>query len=232
MYKSLFIDLDDTLWAFSENARDSFMETYDKYGLERYFNSFDHFYEIYKKRNLELWKEYGDKKITKEELNRQRFLYPLQAVGVNDEELAKAYSDNFFQLIPTKSKLMPYAKEALEYLSNRYRLYILSNGFRELQSQKMKSAGIYHYFQKIILSEDIGVHKPYLEIFYFALSATQSELKDSLMIGDSWEADISGAKRAGMHQAYYDILNRKNLEFQPNYHIYSWNYIKNILWIG
>lgn len=88
---------------------------------------------------------------------------------------------------------MPHAKEVLEYLAPKYNLYILSNGFRELQSCKMRSAGVDTYFKKVILSEDIGVLKPRPEIFHFALSATQSELRESLMIGDSWEADIAGA---------------------------------------
>ena len=76
-----FFDLDDTLWAFSFNARDTFEEMYRKYEYDRYFRSFDHFYELYEKRNIELWAEYADGKVTKEELNRQRFLYPLEAVG-------------------------------------------------------------------------------------------------------------------------------------------------------
>lgn len=54
---------------------------YRKYEYDRYFRSFDHFYELYEKRNIELWAEYADGKVTKEELNRQRFLYPLEAVG-------------------------------------------------------------------------------------------------------------------------------------------------------
>lgn len=57
-------------------------------------------------------------------------------------------------------------------------------------------------FQKVILSEDLGVLKPWPAIFNFALSATQSELRESLMIGDSWEADITGAHGVGMHQAF------------------------------
>ena len=72
--------------------------------------------------------------MTKEELNRQRFFYPLQAVGVEDEALAERFSEDFFAIIPTKSGLMPHAKEVLEYLAPQYNLYILSNGFRELQS--------------------------------------------------------------------------------------------------
>ena len=50
-YRNLFFDLDDTIWAFSRNARDTFEEVYRKYSFERYFDSFDHFYAIYQKRN-------------------------------------------------------------------------------------------------------------------------------------------------------------------------------------
>lgn len=62
-YKNLFFDLDDTLWAFSANARDTFEEMYDKYGLGAFFDSFEHFYSLYQQRNTELWIEYGNGRI-------------------------------------------------------------------------------------------------------------------------------------------------------------------------
>ena len=219
MYKNLFFDLDDTLWAFSENARDAFGEVYEAFHFERYFNSFEHFYSIYRERNLQLWADYGDGKITKEQLNEERFIYPLRQVGVDDPQLATDYSALFFRIIPTKEKRMPHAKEVLEYLSTRYRLYILSNGFRELQSRKMQSAGIDGYFRRIILSEDLLINKPHAELFYFALSSTQSELRDSLMIGDSWDADIVGARGVGMHQVFYNVSGRTSFPFTPTYSI-------------
>ena len=228
-YRNLFFDLDDTIWAFSRNAHDTFEEVYCKHMFDRYFDSFEHYYTLYKTRNAELWLEYGEGKITKEELNRQRFFYPLQSVGVNDEDLAERYSKDFFDIIPTKSGLMPHAKEVLEYLAPKYNLYILSNGFRELQSRKMRSAGVGTYFKKVILSEDLGVMKPWPEIFNFALSATQSELRDSLMIGDSWEADITGAHGIGMHQAFYNVTDRTSFPFQPTYHIHSLKELVDLL---
>ena len=218
-YKNIFFDLDDTLWAFSFNARDTFEEMYRKYEYDRYFRSFGHFYELYEKRNIELWAEYADGKVTKEELNRQRFLYPLEAVGEGDAALAKAFSDDFFAVIPTKSRLMPHAQKVLEYLAPKYNLYILSNGFQELQCHKMRSAGIDHYFKKVVLSDDIGVLKPWPEIFHFAMSATQSELRESLMVGDSWENDIKGAQGVGIHQVFYNVTGRTELPFKPTYQI-------------
>lgn len=218
-YKNLFFDLDDTLWAFSYNARDTFEEMYRKYEYDRYFRSFQHFYELYERRNVELWAEYADGKVTKDELNRQRFLYPLEAVGEGNAALAKAFSEDFFAVIPTKSRLMPHAREVLEYLAPKYNLYILSNGFQELQCHKMRSAEIDRYFKKIVLSDDIGVLKPWPEIFHFAMSATQSELRESLMIGDSWDNDITGARGVGMNQVYYNVTGRAEFPFKPTYQI-------------
>ena len=148
---------------------------------------------------------------------------------MEDEALAERFSEDFFAIIPTKSGLMPHAKEVLEYLAPQYNLYILSNGFRELQSRKMRSAGVDRYFKKIILSEDLGVLKPWPEIFHFALSATQSELRESLMIGDSWEADMTGAHGVGMHQAFYNVTERTVFPFQPTYHIHSLKELMNLL---
>lgn len=218
-YKNLFFDLDDTLWAFTQNARDTFEELYDKYCYDRFFHSFQHYYTLYQQHNLELWAAYGRGQLTKDELNRQRFLYPLEAVGAGDAELAKAFTDDFFTLIPTKSGLMPHAREVLEYLHPRYNLYILSNGFQELQCRKMRSAGIDRYFKKVVLSDDIGVLKPRAAIFHFALSATQSQLGESLMIGDSWENDVAGAAGVGMHQVFYDVSGNSPLPFKPTYRI-------------
>ena len=228
-YKNLFFDLDDTLWAFSLNARDTFEEMYQKYDYDRFFRSFQHFYTLYQYRNVELWEEYGRGQVSKEELNRQRFLYPLEAVGARDAALAEAFSDDFFSVIPTKSRLMPHAYEVLEYLAEKYNLYILSNEVRELQTCKMRSAGVDGYFKKVILSEDLGVLKPWPAIFNFALSATQSELRESLMIGDSWEADITGAHGVGMHQAFYNVTERTTFPFLPTYHIHSLKELMDLL---
>ena len=143
--------------------------------------------------------------------------------------MAKIFADNFFAVIPTKEKLVPHALEVLKELSSRYNLYILSNGFKELQYKKMHSSGIDIYFKKVILSDDIGVLKPWPKIFHFALSATQSKVEDSLMIGDSWNNDIVGAKGINMQQVFFDITYRTDLPFQPTYHIHDLRELSAIL---
>ena len=111
---------------------------------------------------------------------------------------------------------MPHAYEVLEYLAGNITSISFPMVSQELQCHKMRSAGIDRFFKKIVLSDDIGILKPWPEIFHFALSATQSEVHDSLMIGDSWENDVIGAKGVGMHQVFYNVTGKEELPFSTD----------------
>lgn len=228
-YKNLFIDLDDTVYDFSAASEESFRETYELLQYGRFFDSFEHYLSIYKPYNLELWRIYGEGKITKEELNKRRYSYPLECVGIHDQELADTFCKEALSRIPTKGPLMPGAIELLEYLRPKYRMFILSNGFKELQSRKMHSAGIDKYFDELILSEDIGVNKPNRELYDYALQKTGSTLEESLMIGDMFETDIAGAANIGMEQIYYNPKGKQGHPFVPTYEVRHLLEIKEIL---
>ena len=228
-YNNLFIDLDDTIYDFSAASEESFRETYDLLQYCRFFDSFEHYMSIYKPHNLELWRIYGEGKITKEELNRRRYSYPLEVVGIDNPELAATFCREALSRIPTKGPLMPGAIELLEYLRPKYRMFILSNGFKELQSRKMQAAGIDKYFDRLILSEDIGVNKPNRELYDYALQETGSKLEESLMIGDMFDTDIVGASNIGMEQIYYNPKEKQGHPFAPTYEVKHLLQIKEIL---
>lgn len=228
-YRNLFIDLDDTIYDFSAASRESFHETYDLLHYERYFDSFEQYMQIYEPYNLELWRIYGEGKITKAELNRRRYLHPLETVGVNDPQLAETFCHEALGRIPTKNKLVDGAMELLEYLRPKYRMHILSNGFKELQSHKMRTSGILHYFDSLILSEDIGINKPRRELFEYALEKSGSQVSDSIMIGDMFDTDIAGAAGVGMEQIYYNPKEKKGHPFTPTYEVNHLLQIKEIL---
>lgn len=229
MLRNLFIDLDDTLYDFSAASREAFRETYGLLHYERFFSSFEHYMSIYSPYNLELWKQYGEGKITKEELNRRRYSHPLETVGVNDPGLAAAFCSEALGRIPTKGNLIPGAIGLLEYLRPRYRMFILSNGFKELQARKMQAAGIDGYFDALILSEDIGVNKPNRRLFEYALQKTGSRLEESLMIGDMFDTDIVGAANIGMQQIYFNPKGTEGHPFSPTYEVRELLQIKDIL---
>ena len=231
-YKTLFIDLDNTLYDFSGNSREAYIAVYNLLDYGRWFRSFEHYYEIYEEYNLRLWALYAEGKITKEHLNAERYSHPLRVVGAPDPEAIGAqFWDEAMKRLPLGSRLMPHAKEILTYLRPKYKMYILSNGFTELQSRKMQSAGIAHYFDGMILSEDIGVNKPNPAIFTHALRVAESTAEESLMIGDNYEVDIEGAQRVGIDQVFYNISKKDlNPEHpQPTFTITSLLELKKIL---
>ncbi len=228
-YKNIFIDLDDTLYDFSAASREAFRETYEQLRYGRYFDSFDHYMEIYTPYNLEMWRLYGEGKITKEELNRRRYSYPLETVGVNDQKLAAEFCREALGRIPTKGNLVSGATELLEYLRPKYKMFILSNGFTELQSRKMSTAGIKRYFDDIILSEEIGVNKPRPELFEYALKKAGAKLEESIMIGDMFDTDIVGAANIGMDQIFFNPKQMTGTSFKPTYEVRQLLEIKEIL---
>lgn len=228
-YKNLFIDLDDTLYDFSAASRESFREAYSMLHYERFFESFEHYMSLYSPYNLMLWGLYGEGKITKEELNKRRYSHPLECVGINDQELADTFCRESLSRIPTKSCIIPGTIELLEYLRPKYRMFILSNGFKELQSRKMKTAGLDRYFDALILSEDIGINKPRPELFEHALRTTGSSKEESIMIGDMFETDIAGAANIGMQQIFFNPKRLTGLPFAPTYEVNSLLQIKEIL---
>jgi putative hydrolase of the HAD superfamily len=71
----------------------------------------------------------------------------------------------------------------------------------------LQNSGIEHYFKTVTNSEMAGVKKPNPIIFNFALKQAQANLKDALMIGDSWEADIEGAMNMGMDALFFNEFN-------------------------
>jgi putative hydrolase of the HAD superfamily len=231
-YDVLFIDLDDTLYDFTTNSTNAYREVYALMDYDRWFDDFDHYYRLYWERNRELWVLYGDNKITKEQLNAERYTYPLHAMGVPDADAVGArFWEESMKRLPLGKQLMPHAREVLEYLRPRYKMYILSNGFSELQARKMQSAGIGHYFDGVVLSDDIGVNKPHRAIFEHALCVAGVTADRALMIGDNYEVDAKGAYGAGIDQVLYNTagIELEPDQWRPTYLISSLLELKDII---
>ena len=153
----------------------------------------------------------------------------LRPLGIEDTESVLAINNEFLQRTTTKTRLIEGAIEILDYLRPSYRLFILSNGFHEVQLKKLTNSGLAPYFGKMILSEDAGIQKPQKGIFDYALVNTNSIRHESLMIGDSWEADIEGAYNARIDQLWLNPSKQQPRKFTPTYTVGSLDEIKTIL---
>lgn len=228
-YRNLFIDLDDTLWDTYHNNKECLEEVYTAHHFERYYASFEAFFAIYWPNNNLLWEQYRNNEINKQTLIIERFRHMLRPMGIADVESVLAINKDFLQRTTHKTRLVPGAVELLEYLRPSYRMYILSNGFREVQALKLSNSGLAPYFGRMILSEDACIQKPHKAIFDFALRNTNSRRTESLMIGDSWEADIVGAHNSRIDQLWLNPEACPSKGFTPTYTVASLEEVKGIL---
>ena len=214
-YKHIFFDLDNTLWDFELNAREALQSTFHQFNLDDRVADFTCFHEIYSGHNERLWGLYRNNGITKQELIRQRFQHTFNEFALADTDPLE-FNEVFLKLMPLQKVLVPGAIEVLDYLIRKnYSLYIITNGFREVQERKLELSGIRHYFKRIIISEDIKAQKPSPEIFEYALKSNNARKRESIMVGDSPEVDIAGARNAGIDQIYFAPAS-SGLTFEPD----------------
>lgn len=228
-YRHLFFDLDHTLWDFEANALATLQTLYAELQLEaRGVNDFERFYRNYLAHNEKLWDRYRKGYIKQDELRVKRMWLSLLDFKIADDELSKKMSVQFLDLLPTRNILFPYTKEILQYLSDKnYVLHLITNGFEKVQHSKLKYSGLTDFFKEVITSEGSNSLKPNKEIFDYALNKTGAALKESIMIGDTIEVDIIGAKNAGMDQVFVNHINIQTEE-KPTYTVHSLKELENI----
>ena len=228
-YKHIFFDLDRTLWDFDAAAKVAFERIYEQYDLKSLgIPSAHEFHEVYHPLNEQLWVLYRADKITKDDLNRTRFLEPLEHYGIHDIELADHLSEDYVYWSPRIVRLVPGTMELLDYLKPKYHLHLITNGFQEIQGTKLSLSGMEPYFETLTVSEEVGVKKPNPEIFQYALCKAHATAEESLMIGDEMAVDIDGARAAGMDTVFFNPKGEP-VEGERTYEVHDLREILSIM---
>ena len=230
-YKHLFFDLDHTLWDFERNSAECLADIYETFDLKGLnISNLETFQKEFSVVNRHQWSLLEKNLITHEDLRRRRFQETLENLGVKD--LKKSFgleiNEYFLELLPKMAHLIEGAVDVLEYLLPKYELHIISNGWQDIQVNKMKSSEIHHYFGEIITNELAGTRKPDRGIFDYAIDITKANLVESLMIGDNYEADILGAINVNMDTVFYNPENISTGQ-KPTFNINKLVELKEIL---
>jgi FMN phosphatase YigB (HAD superfamily) len=81
---------------------------------------------------------------------------------------------------------------------------IVSNNLLEEQQEKLRQCGLEQYVDLLVVSSEAGVSKPDPRIFEIALARAGVGAGDAVMVGDSWENDIKGARAAGVRAVWFN----------------------------
>ncbi|MDE1192544.1 MAG: YjjG family noncanonical pyrimidine nucleotidase [Arachidicoccus sp.] len=229
-YNHLFFDLDHTIWDFETNAKEAMCQSFRENNLfNKGIPDYELFYEKYSEHNHRLWDRYSKGFIKQDELKWKRIWLALLDFKIADEHLAKKMSGEFLSILPQQKKVFPYTYEILNYLKNKkYRLHLITNGFNEIQYNKLRNADLTDFFEEVITSEVSGSLKPDKEIFSFALKKTNASVEESIMIGDNIEADIKGAQNFGMDTIFVNHIHMDASNITPTFEIRHLKELENI----
>ena len=225
MIEFLFIDLDDTILDFQKAEKIALAKTLQSFGLEPDTQVLTRYHQI----NKGYWERLERKEVTREVLLVARFadLFEEYGLTVDPVQCARTYEKN----LGTGHYFLPGAREAVESLSRKYKLYIASNGTSHVQAGRLESANISHFFQDIFISQDIGVNKPDRAYFERCFARIPGfDRKKAMIVGDSLSSDILGGKQAGMLTCWVNAGGKSCPEnLRPDYEIRALSQLEALL---
>lgn len=225
MTEILFLDLDDTILDFHKAERLAVAKTFREFGLEPTDAVLTRYHEI----NKQHWQRLETGEITRDQVLTGRFQVLFKELGhaVDPESVARSYERN----LGIGHYYLPGAREALEELRGKYRLFLASNGTASVQHSRLESAGLYPVFERVFVSQELGFNKPARE--FFDACAAQIPGYDpakAMMVGDSLSSDIRGGKNAGIQTCWVNPEHKAaQANLAPDYEIESLSQLPALL---
>ena len=225
MTEFLFLDLDDTILDFHKAERLAISRTFRSFGLE----PTDQVLERYHVINRQHWERLERGELTRDQVLTGRFQMLFEELGIpaQPQAIAKGYEHN----LGLGHYFLPGAKEALDTLRGKYRLFLASNGTASVQHSRLTSAGLYPYFEEVFVSQALGANKP-SRAFFDACAARIPgyDPRKALMVGDSLTSDILGGINAGMKTCWVcppEVQGRPDIV--PDYRIEALSQLPELL---
>ncbi len=219
--KWLWFDLDNTLLDFSMASKLAMWQTFEDF--DRICT--DDIYKIYSKINLSVWQAFERGEISAEELRVKRFRDLLEALeddALSPEEMSRGYLRN----VVVKSQAYEDIFGILDRLKDRYSLSVVTNGLREAQRPRIEKLNMTHYFDSIVVSDEIGVAKPDVRFFENVYTSIDHDFgkENILMIGDSLQSDIKGGNDFGVRTCWiHHEAEHNTSEVKPDYKVKNMN---------
>ena len=222
MIKYILFDLDDTLLDFHASEKEALRKTLkDNLNIDMT----NTMYNKYKDINEEYFNKFTKGIYTRNEMHKLRFEIFLNYLNISYDPII--INQSYMTNLANGAELFKDSINILDYLKNKgYKLYIASNGIKEIQINRLNKANILHYFDYIFVSSEIGYNKPSKLFFDYIFNYLKdSNTSSYLIIGDREESDILG----GFNSNITTIKLGKIDNSKANYLINNLLEIKNIL---
>ncbi len=136
-------------------------------------------------------------------------------VPPDDPSVARAV-DAYFSVFLPHCHLIPGTSEMLGALKGQYRLGLLSNFTHAPAAMEIiEGMGLTPFFDVVLVSGEMGYRKPHPLVFRRLIDRLGVEKNEALFVGDDLEADITGARRAGLRPIWMTYARDKKMPLVP-----------------
>lgn len=224
-YEWVLFDVDNTLFDFDGASKAAFRLLIEQNG----FTFSKELYAIYKKVNHQTWTELEEGLIDQTTLRGLRFqrFFDQTEVNGNPEKFNTNYLENLIKF----PFLIEGTTDLLSNLSGKVKMAIVTNGLKEVQRPRIEAANLSHYFETIIVSDEIGYAKPDKRFFDITFSEAGITNKDTtVIIGDNLKSDILGGLNYGITSCWFNPKGKENdTEIQATFETKTLEEVEHIL---
>ncbi len=198
-YTWLVFDADGTLFDFDDAEATALRQSIEQVG----HTYEERFLSEYRRINRKIWHAFERGEVPQDTLKIRRFETFFKAMEIDAEPAA--FSQRYLGNLAKGNRLLADAQEVVEFLAEKYRLMIITNGVKEVQRSRFEASTIHQHLDTIVVSGEIGAAKPSPEIFDVAFAAMGHPNKEeTLIIGDSLSSDIVGGDNYGIDTCWYN----------------------------
>ncbi|HGO5814704.1 TPA: pyrimidine 5'-nucleotidase [Mannheimia haemolytica] len=212
-YQWILFDADETLFSFNSYLGLKAM-------LARYQIDFsEQDYQQFQAVNKPLWVAYQNNEITAQDIQTRRFAKLSAQTGVEPLKL----NQELMAEMALVSKPLDGVLEMLNALYGKVKMGIVTNGFTDLQQKRLENTDTAHFFDIVVISEQIGAAKPDRQVFDYAFALMDEFDKTKvLMVGDTLASDILGGNNAGIDTCWVNLHHAENnTQIKPTYEIHD-----------
>ncbi len=194
----VLLDIDDTLFdaerAYRMAEEIVFRELQRRYNLL----TWDVFIEHYK------WaRKLVHKQLSGSASMHNRFLYfqtMMEMMGLTLEPgILLKLTNLYWRTVLRVSRPYPGVKKTLRILKeHNVRIGVVTDLLAHIQAEKLLRLGVDRYIDFMVSSEETGREKPHPSMFLTALHKAHMSPEEAIMVGDSLEKDVLGAKDVGI----------------------------------
>ena len=216
MVRAVLLDLDDTVFDHHHSSRSALQAVHRRHAplaavpFERFEQEHVRILEEFHQQVL-----FGRIGLDDARVERFRRLFEVAGRDVETEQ-ARAAAAMYRAEYQAARRAVAGAAELLQAIRLRARVGIVSNNLLGEQQEKLRYCELAPHVDELIVSEQVGVMKPDPEIFRVALERLGAAPAEAVMVGDSWAADVDGARRAGVRAIWFNPEGRRRPEPAPD----------------